>query len=86
MELWKSNFDKLLLTFFVIYFSMIGWHAVFHIDPSSPFEQAFMTAMLDNQKLVIGALLGLITGKALAANTSTTQTSVTKDIPPEPPK
>jgi E3 ubiquitin-protein ligase DOA10 len=61
----QNQFDKYLLAFFVIYFSIIGWHAVFHIDTSSPFEQAFMNAMLDNQKLVIGALLGLITGRAI---------------------
>ncbi len=60
-----ANFDKLLLVFLVIYFSIIGWHAVYHIDTASPFEQKFMDSMLDNQKLIIGALLGLITGRAI---------------------
>ena len=80
----KEHLDKFLLAAFVVYFSLLGWVALFHIDTSSPFEQAFLNAMLDNQKLVIGALLGLITGRALAANTSTVTTEVTKTLPPPP--
>jgi hypothetical protein len=73
-----GNFDKFVLVFLVLYFSLIGWHAVFHIDTSNIYVQNFMSAMLDNQKLVIGALLGLITGKAL-------QSKVNGNAPAAPP-
>jgi hypothetical protein len=76
-DLIKNHFDKFLLAFFVLYFTFLGWHAVFYLSHhdgalgSSPVVQSFMAAMLDNQKLVIGALLGLITGRALASSPKT---------------
>lgn len=58
----KEHVNNLLLSFFVIYFSLLGLHAM-HAGIT---ETPFMSAMLDNEKLVIGALLGLITGRATA--------------------
>ena len=75
-----NNFDKFVLLFLVIYFSLIGWHAVFHINTANPYVQNFMAAMLDNQKLVIGALLGLITGRAIQAKID----AVTAPVPAPP--
>lgn len=59
---WWGNFDKFLMSFFVVYFSLLGWFAVCGTQGNNPFA----LAMLDNEKLVIGALLGLITGRATA--------------------
>ena len=92
----KQHFDKMLLAFFVLYFSALGWHAIFYMshhaipDAIDPVIRAFMDSMLDNQKLVIGALLGLITGRALssikngngAKNGTTTPSNTTP--PPNP--
>jgi hypothetical protein len=88
-DLLKQHFDKLLLTFFVLYFSLLGFHSIFYLThhdgtiASNPIVQGFMAAMLDNQKLIIGALLGLITGKALAStggkDGTTTVSSSTTD-------
>jgi hypothetical protein len=57
-EFFKSIFYPVLLTGVVIYFSSLGLHAFHHGGPDAIFE----TAMLDNTKLVLGALLGLVTG------------------------
>jgi hypothetical protein len=72
-DLIKENFDKFLVSFFVLYFTFLGWHSLFYLAHhdgtivANPVVQSFMAAMLDNQKLVIGALLGLITGKAIGS-------------------
>ena len=81
-----ANFDKFLLLFLVLYFSLIGWHAVFHIDTTNAYVQGFMTAMLDNQKLVIGALLGLITGRAIQSkqNGNGTPATPVPEVPVNP--
>jgi amino acid transporter len=60
-----GSFDKFLLVFLVLYFSLLGWHAVYHINAANDNLQKFLDSMLDNQKLTIGALLGLITGRAI---------------------
>lgn len=53
----KSHFDKLLLTFLVLFFASIAVHAVHYGEPATT---AFAT---DNGKLFAGALLTLITGQ-----------------------
>lgn len=95
----NSHFDKLLLSFFILYFSLLGFHAVYilelhKIEINNPIVQSFMSAMLDNQKLVIGALLGLITGRALSgknggsnvttATSSATNGSISSSTSPKP--
>jgi hypothetical protein len=86
----KEHFDKLLLAFFLLFYSGLGWHSVFYLAhhdgtiAGNPLIQGFLSAMLDNQKLVIGALLGLITGRALekaygGANATTTSSTTTTD-------
>jgi hypothetical protein len=58
-EFLGRHFDKLLLGGAIVYFGQLAmWH---HGEQDSTFAQA----MLDNQKLVLGALLGLITGRAI---------------------
>jgi hypothetical protein len=97
-ELFKNNFDKFLISFFTLYFTFLGWHAVFYLSHhdgvmmNNPLVQNFMSAMLDNQKLVIGALLGLITGRAMASqsknggsNGTTTQPTGGGSTPPTTP-
>ncbi len=59
-HLW-GNFDKLLLGFFILYFSHVAFEALSH----GPTYAAFVAAMLDNNKTLIGTLLGLMTGRAL---------------------
>ena len=54
----KSLFYPVLLTAIIVYFSLLGLHALHHGTSDTVFE----TAMLDNTKLVLGALLGLVTG------------------------
>jgi hypothetical protein len=54
----KSLFYPVLLTAVLVYFSLLGLHALHHGATDTVFE----TAMLDNTKLVLGALLGLVTG------------------------
>lgn len=54
----KSLFYPVLLTGILVYFSLLGLHALHHGAQDGPFQ----TAMLDNTKLVLGALLGLVTG------------------------
>lgn len=62
-----AQFDKILLVFMVLFYSLLGWHAAFHSGNPNSYIQKFAESMLDNQKLVIGALLGLITGRAIQA-------------------
>jgi hypothetical protein len=71
-----ANVDKFVLGFFVVYFSVFAYVAV-HGDPTNP----FVSAMLDNVKTVLGALLGLVTGRAI-------QRAVDAPFmqPPPPPK
>ena len=54
----KMLFYPLLLTGVVVYFSILALHG-FHFGPNG---HEFELAMLDNTKLVLGALLGLVTG------------------------
>lgn len=54
----KMLFYPLLLTAIVVYFSTLAVHG-FHYGP---YGKDFEAAMLDNTKLVLGALLGLVTG------------------------
>lgn len=49
-----------MLAGFVIYFSLFGFLAVYG-NPNNP----AVTAMLDNEKTVLGAFLGLVTGRAM---------------------
>jgi hypothetical protein len=76
MKLLNEYFYVWVLLFLILYYSSVGIYALGHIDTANAWENNFMTAMLDNQKLVIGALLGLITGKKIAES---------KDVPPDPP-
>jgi hypothetical protein len=76
MKLLNEYFYVWVLLFLILYYSSVGIYALGHIDTANAWENNFMTAMLDNQKLVIGALLGLITGKKIAES---------KDMPPTPP-
>lgn len=57
-----ANLDKFLLSGFVLYFSLFAFLAIYGTPAANP----FVAAMLDNEKTMIGALLGLITGRALA--------------------
>jgi hypothetical protein len=71
MGLIRENFDKIILSLFVLYFSLMGFHSIYimelhKVEITNPLIQTFMNTMFDNQKLVIGALLGLITGRAFA--------------------
>ena len=54
----KSLFYPILLTGVIVFFSVLALHAFHHGGADAPFE----AAMLDNTKLVLGALLGLVTG------------------------
>jgi hypothetical protein len=54
----KSLFYPLLLTAIIVYFSQLSVHALHH----GPTDGPLLTATLDNTKLVLGALLGLVTG------------------------
>lgn len=61
-----AQFDKLILIFLVLFYSLIGLLVAYQVLATDhPYVQKFADAMLDNQKLVIGALLGLITGRAI---------------------
>jgi len=83
----KQHFDKLLLAFFLLFYSGLGWHSVFYLAhhdgviAGNPLVQGFLSAMLDNQKLVIGALLGLITGRALEKATGGTNGTTPSNTP-----
>ena len=60
-EFFKNHFDKLLLLALVVFFTLLA------IYGKSPNAQA----MTGNVKIVLGALLGLITGRALYRNSDT---------------
>jgi hypothetical protein len=60
-DFYKSIFYPLLLTAIVVYFSELALHGFHH----GPTDAPFLSAMLDNVKLVLGALLGLVTGYTL---------------------
>lgn len=62
-DLLKTNFTVIMLALLVIYFSLLGLHAMHHGIGDSP----FMAAMLDNEKTIIGAFLGLITGRSITS-------------------
>lgn len=64
----KSLFYPVLLTAILVYFSMLGLHALHH----GPTDTPFLTAMLDNTKLVLGALLGLVTGYQMGKGSNDT--------------
>ena len=55
-----NNLDKFMLAGFIVYFSLFAFLAVYG-TPNSP----VVTAMLDNEKTVLGAFLGLVTGRAM---------------------
>jgi hypothetical protein len=83
VKLLNEYFYVWVLLFLILYYSSVGIYALGHIDTANAWENNFMTAMLDNQKLVIGALLGLITGKKIAESKEEPPSVVT---PQEPPK
>lgn len=60
-----------MLAFFVVYFSLIALY------PNAP----YMAAMLDNEKTLVGAFLGLVTGRALQRAQDAAQRTQT----PSPP-
>lgn len=62
----KSVFYPLLLTGVLVFFALLGLHAFHHGASDGPFE----AAMLDNTKLVLGALLGLVTGYVAGKGTN----------------
>ena len=55
---WRAIFYAVLLSLLVVFFSSMALHAFHH----GTGELTFQNAMLDNVKLVLGALLGLVTG------------------------
>lgn len=57
-DFFKNHFDKLLLLSLVVFFTLL---AIYGKSPSAQ-------GMTDNVKLVLGALLGLITGRAMFRN------------------
>jgi cbb3-type cytochrome oxidase subunit 3 len=61
MDFIKSEFDKLLLAMLLLLFCGMAWWA-YHAGGQAGLA-AFAT---DQAKTIIGALLGLITGRALA--------------------
>lgn len=80
MKLLNDYFYVWVLLFLILYYSSVGIYALSHIDTANAWENNFMTAMLDNQKLVIGALLGLITGRRIG------EAAKDEPKPSEPPK
>lgn len=70
-DFYKAIFYPILLTGIVVYFSTLGLHAFHHGGTDAAFE----TAMLDNTKLVLGALLGLVTGYQLGKGSDDKPTS-----------
>lgn len=55
-----GNLDKFMLAFFVVYFTIFAYGAV-----TGSANNPFTAAMLDNEKTVLGAFLGLVTGRAI---------------------
>lgn len=77
-----QQFDKLLLVFLVLFYSLLGLLVAYQVLTNShPYVQKFADAMLDNQKLVIGALLGLITGRAIQRQIDSTQNGAQNGTP-----
>lgn len=60
----KIIFYPVLLVALIAFFTVLGLHAFHHGGTDLTFE----TTMLDNTKLVLGALLGLITGAGIGYN------------------
>lgn len=54
-HLLDENFDKLLLTFLIVFFTVVAIRA-------DKLGSTITAAMLDNDKTIVGALIGLVTG------------------------
>ena len=70
-----------MLAFLIVYFTIFSYFSL----QTSP-GNAFAVAMLDNEKTVLGAFLGLVTGRAIqrAHDAPFMRLPVPRDVPPAP--
>ena len=62
----RPIFYAVLLSLLVVFFTIASLHAFHHGQG----DVTFQNAMLDNVKLVLGALLGLVTGYQMGKNSN----------------